>query len=211
MEFPKYDLTLVGMPDALFRKKDGTLCLIDYKTARYKGADDPFMPGYETPLWGYARLLEHHGIGTVSSAALVYFENSLADYSNKPLDLLTSDGLSVPFTVKVHKVEIDREGLEPLMKAFRMYADMEKPPEGNDGSKAYERLKGLFDIEQRLRGSQKFAKGLENRDSATLIRMINSWKSERREARARESLGWECELADSMSEYTDCIPAAWDC
>ena len=60
-ELPELGLTLVGMPDEVFSKKDGTLCLVDYKTAKFKGADDPFMPIYETQLWGYARLLEHEG------------------------------------------------------------------------------------------------------------------------------------------------------
>ncbi len=49
-DLPKLGLTLVGMPDEVFDKKDGTLCLVDYKTAKFKGADDPFMPIYGTQL-----------------------------------------------------------------------------------------------------------------------------------------------------------------
>src|ERR1035441_4632221 len=44
MEFPKYELTMVGMPDAVLRKKDGTIVVIDYKTAKDKGDDDLFLP-----------------------------------------------------------------------------------------------------------------------------------------------------------------------
>ncbi len=51
-EFPDLDITLVGMPDAVFSKSNGNLVLVDYKTAGYKGDDDPFMPTYETQLLG---------------------------------------------------------------------------------------------------------------------------------------------------------------
>src|ERR1017187_6734475 len=38
-EFPELGLTLVGMPDAVFKKEDNSLCLVDFKTAKFKGAD----------------------------------------------------------------------------------------------------------------------------------------------------------------------------
>src|ERR1019366_8557814 len=36
IEFPDLDVTLVGMPDEVFRKRNNNLYLVDYKTARYK-------------------------------------------------------------------------------------------------------------------------------------------------------------------------------
>ena len=69
MDFPKYELTLVGMPDVMLKKWNEKLLVADYKTARYKGKDDPFLPVYETQLIGYAVLLEHHHVGKVESAA----------------------------------------------------------------------------------------------------------------------------------------------
>lgn len=210
-EIPNLGLTLVGMPDAVFRKKDGSLTLVDYKTAKCKGADDPFMPVYEAQLWGYARLLEHEGVGKVGSAALVYFANTLHDYADKPLDLLTSDGIFVPFDVKIHEVKLDLKALNPLLKAFRRYADMPGPPDGVDKCKTCKRLRYLFDLENKRRNSEKTANNLENKDSAMLSHLIHLWDSERRAERAIQSRGWESNLADSMSDYTDSIPAAWDC
>jgi hypothetical protein len=209
-EIPKLGLTLVGMPDAVFAKKDGTLCLVDYKTAKYKGADDPFMAIYETQLWGYARLLEHEGVGTVSSAALVYFANTLADYDERPLNLLTNDGLSVPFAVKIHEVALDLKALNPLLKDFRAYADSPTPPQGVDRCKNCKRLGKLFEVEIGQRNQTKTANNLVNRDSATLSHLSKRWVAERFESRAHESIGWEGELADSMPEDFDFTPAAWD-
>jgi hypothetical protein len=210
-ELPELGLTLVGMPDEVFSKKDGTLCLVDYKTAKFKGADDPFMPIYETQLWGYARLLEHEGVGTVSSAALVYFANTLHEYSENSLDLLTTEGIKVPFEVKIHEVKLDLEALNPLLKDFRKYADMPTPPEAVEGCKTCKRLNCLFDVDRMWRNCEKTADSLQNRDSALLDFHMRSWWSGLRESRARESHGWEDTLADSISENTDFVPAAWDC
>jgi len=210
-DLPKLGLTLVGMPDAVFKKKDGSLVLVDYKTAKYKGADDPFMPIYETQLWGYARLLEHAGVGTVSTAALVYFANTLSDYAENPLDLLTSEGLRVPFAVQIHEVKLNLPALNPLLKTFRDYADRSAPPESVAGCKVCKRLNYLFDLEYKRRNSEKMISDLENRDSVMQRNLIWTLANERREARAHESIGWEGNLADSMSDATDCIPAAWDC
>lgn len=210
-DIPSLGLTLVGMPDAVFTKKDGTLCLVDYKTAKCKGADDPFMPIYETQLWGYARLLESNGIGKVSSAALVYFANTLSDYSDKALDLLTNEGIRVPFEVKIHQVKLDLKALDPLLKEFRRYVDMVTPPEGNVDCKTCKRLDALFDIEFRQRGLKKRIKDLEYRDTAAMNFFIQLRDQEQRLDRARQSVGWENELADSMPPDFDCRPAAWDC
>ena len=209
-EIPKLGLTLVGMPDAVFSKKDGSLCVVDYKTAKYKAEDDPFMPVYETQLWGYARLLQHAGIGTVSSAALVYFANTLADYEEKSLDLLTSNGLNVPFEVKIHEVKLNLKALSPLLVAFRHFADTSTPPEPVGSCKTCERLDYLFDLEIKRLNFARTAKNLENKDSATLKYVSARYGEEIRNARGQVSFGWESELADSRTQHTDCIPAAWD-
>ncbi|MGA2170028.1 MAG: PD-(D/E)XK nuclease family protein [Terracidiphilus sp.] len=208
-EYPDLGLTLVGMPDAVFAKEDGTLCLVDYKTAKYKGADDPFGPGYFAQLWGYAQLLAHNQIGTVSSAALVYFENTLADYREKPLDLLTSDGLRVPFKVKIHPVEIDLAALDELLKTFRTYVDMPEPPDGGEKCKTCQRLERLFAIEEHLRRNGRATKTLQDRQGF-LRSELSRFDLERRKALTIESLGWEFEFEDALSHGADFIPAGWD-
>jgi hypothetical protein len=209
-DYPEFGLTLVGMPDAVFSKSDGTLCVVDYKTAKHKGYDDLFLPGYEVQLAGYAQLLEYHQIGTVSSAALVYFENTLADYDGKPLDLLTDGGLHVFFKAKIHEVELDRDGLEPLLKAFREYADMPEPPEGGEECETCQRLERLFDVEEQLHRKEKAIKSLQDRQGEFLCSELARWELERRRALALESLGWEKVLEDNFSRDMDGVPAEWD-
>jgi hypothetical protein len=209
-EYPKLGLTLVGMPDAVFKKTDGTLCLVDYKTAKYKGADDPFMPGYEAQLWGYAQLLRDNQIGNVSSAALVYFENTLADCAEKPLELLTNDGFYVPFKVKIHPVEIDLPTLKTLLKTFREYVDMPHPPEGSERCKTCQRLERLFDVEGQLDRKEKATKSLQDHQGELLRSELTRWELERSKALVFESMGWEKDLEDDFSRDMDAVPAEWD-
>ncbi len=156
IDFPEYDLTLVGMPDEVFLNSDGQLFLVDYKTAKFKGDEDGFMATYRTQLLGYTWLLERNNIGTVESAALVYFENKLKDYSDTPLDLLTEEGFTVPFGVKIHEVKIDREELPPLLKRFREIADLKAPPQGNPGCENCGKMQLLLDTEVKLRNQEDY-------------------------------------------------------
>lgn len=207
MEFPKHELTLVGMPDAVFRKKDGTLYLVDYKTARCKGDDDPFMPTYATQLLGYAELLENAGLGDVTSAALVYFENQVSAYSEDPLSLLSDEGFTVPMKATIHSVELDRKALKPLLKRFREYADLSAPPEGLSGCKDCEGIDQWFDTEMRRRNS---AKTLRTADSSSRRVIIGHILRDHQERLVAGSGRWEEELRFRGTDCFDSTPADWD-
>lgn len=205
------DLTLVGMPDAVFRKKNGDLMVIDYKTAKCKGADDPFMPVYEAQLWGYARLLESNGIGYVPSAALVYFQNDLANFKDSPLDLLSSDGMTVPFTVKLHPVDINMKELDGLLKKFRKFADMTGPLVDCD-CRTCQRLQRLFAIEKkfRSRGRESVVKDMLVQDRLVVERVLLNQDVKWRNSLVAESHGWESDLDDLLASDSDCVPGPLD-
>ena len=156
LDFPEYDVTLVGMPDEVFLNSNNRLYLVDYKTAICKGDEDEFLPVYEAQLLGYTWLLEKNKIGTVDSAALIYFQNQLKDYESQPLDLLTKDGFNVPFDVKIHEVDIDREELPKLLKRFRDYADLKFPPKGNPKCRFCTPLQLMLDAEVHRRGQEDY-------------------------------------------------------
>jgi hypothetical protein len=195
MEFPEYDITLVGMPDAVFLKANKKLCLVDYKTAICKGDNDPFMPGYKTQLLGYTHLLEANNLGTVDTCALVYFENILSDFELTPLDLLTLGGFDVPFHVKIHEVEIDRSELDPLLKQLREFADKEFPPKGRRKCHDCALLQKLLDGEVLRRGAEVDAR---NRDS---LARIFSRRLEAERQIARE--GWQEQEDGSEANVID--------
>lgn len=206
-DFPKLGLTLVGMPDAIFRKEDGSLMIIDYKTAKNKGAEDPFMPVYETQLWGYAQLAEHYGLGRVSGATLVYFGNTLKDFEEKPLDLLTRKGLQVPFDVKMHSVDLDLDELANLLKEFRKYADLESLPDGLEGCKNCKLIEHLGEILHAEKTRQKLLKDFSNRDQTTLNWILNNRAAARQESLVEAFHGWEPDLEDRLSNNFEFEPA----
>jgi hypothetical protein len=188
MEFPKYDVTLVGMPDAVFLQANKELCVVDYKTAICKGDGDKYLPIYQAQLLGYTHLLEANNIGTVGSAALVYFENILKDFQLEPLDLLTPGGFDVPFHVEIHSVKINCEDLDPLLKQLREFADMKVPPRGRRKCPDCALLQKLLDGEVLRRGAEEDAR---NRDG---LARIHSRRLEAERQIARE--GWQEEEGD---------------
>jgi hypothetical protein len=206
-EFPEHDITLVGMPDAVFRNKNDNLVLVDYKTAHYKGDDDPFMPAYETQMLGYAALLEATGIGKVDSAALVYFHNQVKEFQDKPLELLTEKGMEVPFEVKIHKVEIDTEDLEPLLSQIRVHANLPYPPEGLEKCKDCGRLEALLDKEVKMRNRQESYSEKDGLHRRVYYPQI--LKQRKRASQAGTGFDDE-EMSFLWTDAPDCRPSAWD-
>jgi hypothetical protein len=206
-EFPKYDITLVGMPDAVFGKTNGKLCLVDYKSATYKGDDDPFMPSYVTQLLGYTHLLESNGIGEVDSAALVYFENKLKEHETDPIALLSDDGFEVPFEVKIHEVKVDRPALFPLLKKIRGFADKYYPPTGLDKCKNCARLQALLDAEERMLNYQE-----EGRKRDDLYRKVTypALMQDKQKARNAWNFDVDEEFICISPEAGNSLPASWD-
>ena len=178
---------------------------------KYSDDDDPFMPVYEAQLWGYARLLESNGIGPVSGAALVYFENCLANYKDSPLDLLSDDGMRVPFTVKLHPVEIDLKALDGLLKKFRKYADMTGPLVDCD-CKTCDRLQRLFAIDKKFRSRCREAvvRDMAFQDRLVVERVLSGQESRWRETLVAESHAWEADLNDLLASDSDCVPGPLD-
>ena len=206
-EFPDLDITLVGMPDAVFGNRRGKLIVVDYKSAHYKGDDDHFMPAYEIQLLGYAHLLESNGVGKVEGAALVYFQNSLKDYGQKPLELLTEKGFSAPFETRIHHVDLDMEDLEPLLVRIREVADTAMPPQGLEHCKDCGRLEQLLDFEVRMRDGQD---SLRRRDQlfkhVYLPRILEDRDRAKRAGKDME----EDEFLNMSDAQYDARPASWD-
>ncbi len=201
----EFDIDLVGMPDEVFVKADETLYLVDYKTAKNKEGSDPFMPFYSTQLLGYQYLLKESGIGDVSSASLVYFSNGLEAYKECPLKLLTKKGISVPFEVSIHEVELNPDDLWPLLQCVRDCVDLNSPPEGLEGCKDCQKLQPLLDMEYKMRDAEE-----RFRQASDYGRMQWREKEQRRD-KAKLAGSDVLSLTDSIVDgYTEYAPYSWD-
>ena len=64
--------TLVGKPDDIFRTKNETYHIVDYKTAKFTPRQDELFPLYEVQLNCYAYLAQKYGFKPVTKLSLVY-------------------------------------------------------------------------------------------------------------------------------------------
>lgn len=123
------NITLTGIPDAVFENENKKIIIIDYKTARYTEGQDSMMPIYNTQLNAYAYITEKLGIGIIEKLYLVYFEppesKIFAKIANK---YTTKQGFEMPFFPKIHEIKKDTKTIEKLMdKAYEIYVKTMPP------------------------------------------------------------------------------------
>ncbi len=139
------DILLVGAPDEMTRCSDGSISILDYKTAKYTENADALLPLYHAQLNGYATITEQLGLGRVSSLWLIYCEPQPLDNSN-PLALYRNNGFSMNFAAKIVPVELHAKGILPLLAKVRQIANMSEPPAGRSDCKDCQRLKDLIQL-----------------------------------------------------------------
>ena len=140
-------VTLWGTPDGVFTKKDKSHVIVDYKTAKYSGAQDGLMPMYEVQLNAYAMIGETSGlVKPVSDLALIYMEpvttkDAAADSSNRK-----DNGFAMGFSANIHKVNLNLGNIPLLLTKAREVYELQKPPAGSGLCKDCESLANLIDI-----------------------------------------------------------------
>ncbi|MGI0100470.1 MAG: PD-(D/E)XK nuclease family protein [Candidatus Micrarchaeaceae archaeon] len=141
------DMLLTGIPDLLFQRPDNSFGIVDYKTAKYTGMQDSFMPIYQIQLNGYAYISEALGDKPVKDLYLIYFEPPYKERFDELSSKHTKDdGFEMPFKPKIHKIKKDVKEVERLLeKASKIYSS-EKMPESADGCKDCVRLDGLIKL-----------------------------------------------------------------
>jgi len=113
---------LRGQPDKVFELKDGTLHIIDFKTARFTSRQNELFPLYEAQLNGYA-LLAHKK--PVSRLSLVYCEpkSELSDDINFHLE----------FSIKIDDIDLNRHKVFDLLKRAKEILEKKEPPLARPG------------------------------------------------------------------------------
>lgn len=125
---PESNLLLTGVPDDIFRTKDGRIIIVDYKTSRYTKNQAGLFPMYEIQLNAYARIATEVGLGEVAGLALIYCEpQTTKDDAAKP-KAINREGFSMRFTPKIKPVAIDAEKVSTLINKARSVYDQESAP-----------------------------------------------------------------------------------
>jgi hypothetical protein len=198
---------LYGVPDDIFKLEDETLCVLDYKTAKAKGNDDPFHGQYEVQVVGYANIAEVGlGLGTVALGGLLYWEVQTDDVLTDPKSHYDSKTLYVPFKPSTVEITINYGILDPLLKEAKKVWKTSTPPDGADGCSDCKKLDLLFALEQ----------GIEAHDAWELRRSsFRDARSQvlsrglRRQGRRKQALQELAELGDLMFQE-DGVTANWE-
>jgi len=118
---------LVGKPDDIFKTKDNTYHIVDYKTAKFTDRQDELFPLYEVQLNSYAFLAEKYGFKPVSDLSLIYCH---------PHDDLDNDNdFRLSFETYISKVGINTSMIPKLLLTAREILDQLEPPESRQGCK----------------------------------------------------------------------------
>ena len=142
---------LYGVPDDIFWVSDGSIAIIDHKTAQPR-ADDPFLPCYEIQVIGYSFIAEFGlDLGEVSKGGLFYWGAEYKDVVAEPDKFYRDKTLMMSFSPKPHAIEIDYSRLDaPLKEAVKLW-EAKTPPERTDKCKDCKKLDALFAIETEIR------------------------------------------------------------
>jgi hypothetical protein len=113
---------LRGDPDIVFELKDGTLHIVDFKTARFTSRQSELFPLYDVQLNGYALLSRKR---LVSRLSLVYCEPKS--------ELLDDINFRLEFTIKVVDIGFNPQKVFELLRKAREIVELKEPPPTRPG------------------------------------------------------------------------------
>ena len=129
-------VTVRGEADGIFQMSDGSYTIVDYKTAKYSGAQQGMFPGYEVQLNAYAYIGERLGFSPVGRLALVYMEPRTDEDTAQEPALVDRSGFYMGFEATVVEVDLKPETLvPPLLRKVKEVSDLDRPPIGLPGCK----------------------------------------------------------------------------
>ncbi len=139
-------VTLRGEADGIFKMRDGSHTIVDYKTSKFSPAQRAMLRSYETQLNAYAYIGERLGLSPVGRVALVYMEPSTGEDTALDPTLVNASGFSMEFAATVVDVDLKPERLvPPLLRKVKAIAEMDSPPDGSPGCKDCDALEGLIE------------------------------------------------------------------
>ena len=138
-------MTLRGEADAIFRLRDGTCAIVDYKTSRYNPDNRGQHRVYRAQLNAYAWIATRLDFPPVSRLALAYMEPATDDESIANPGVLDAHGFALGFRPRLVEVDLDPERLIPplLRRAAGVHAQ-DAPPVTRNGCRDCAALDGLL-------------------------------------------------------------------
>ena len=141
------DITLRGAADGIFRMRDGSHTIVDYKTAKYTPGQETLLPIYISQLNGYAYIGNRLELRPVSQLALVYMEPVTDAATAASPEVVSDAGFTMGLSATVVPVKLDPEGTIPgLLARARAAHDAGEPPNATSGCKECSAVEGLLGL-----------------------------------------------------------------
>jgi len=140
------NILLTGVPDEIFKLKDGSYFILDYKTARYTEAQDTLLPLYEVQLNAYAYIAERTGFSPVKRIALAYMEPQTALTQENIEKVITEQGFFMPFSGKILQLNLNPGIIPAFLEKARELYDQSSPPPGKVECKDCQLLENLIKL-----------------------------------------------------------------
>jgi hypothetical protein len=127
---PATGITLRGAPDAMFRRRDRSIAIADWKCAKYTAGQESLIGLYEAQLCGYAWIGEPLGYSPVGHLSLIYTKPVTA-IANGNLDrVLNATGFALHFVATIVPIVNRASELIPaLLRRAKMILDGPLPDE----------------------------------------------------------------------------------
>jgi len=146
---PFSEVILWGTPDGIFKKADGSHIIVDYKTAKYSGAQDKLMPVYRVQLNAYALIGEQCGLHPVTDLALIYMEPVTDGEVSFFIGNHREYGFDMGFAAAVYHVDLEPSMVPGLLAQVREIFELPAPPEGRPECKECANLENLIAVATR--------------------------------------------------------------
>lgn len=125
---PVTDITVRGAPDAMFRRRDQSIAIADWKCAKYTAGQEKLIGMYEAQLNGYAWIAEPLGYTPVSHLSLIYTEPVTEFLADGLEGLINGTGFLMPFRATIVPIVNRADELIPdLLRRARRILDGSVP------------------------------------------------------------------------------------
>jgi PD-(D/E)XK nuclease superfamily len=158
VEFPRHwskywyqlpsGVVLYGEPDSIYQCFDGSIAVVDHKSALSQDGKDKFFPCYRIQTIGYSLIAEEGlKLGEVSRGAVFYWEAQRDTVVGDPGRYFRNGRLAVPFVPKVIEVEIDYKALDAPLKEVMSLWNAKTPPDRTKDCEDCEKVDAFLAIE----------------------------------------------------------------
>jgi len=136
-------ILLTGSPDVIFRCRDASHIIVDYKTAVYSAKQAALLPLYAAQLHAYKYIGERRGLAPIERLYLLYAQPLTDQLHAQDRTNHTQGGFKLGFQFHTHEILVQPGLIAGLLATARGLFDRATAPAGRPGCDDCTRLDAL--------------------------------------------------------------------